>query len=246
MNLGVGLQLDNNLVEPLFQLNSDGKAIVFIVSKRTEYSFTCNIETYLAGFSKLIDTLHLEGWSTSIGEMLGDKEIPSLYETGFAHDSDFVATFEAPSLEFAHKGVERFRNAGWEEIFTTNWLIGERDFQPILSTTGRHGESQWGFFALWSWNDEWQIATEVERSKYDEECDVAFRADLAMGLSIAGRHRLGVGTPWDHLGVWEVPAFELISQGMQEHERVADFKFTTSRHLIGLKRHFNDYFKEIS
>lgn len=164
----------------------------------------------------------------------------SLYESGFAHDVDVVGAFEAGDLEQAHAGVQRLEQAGWAQLFATSWLIGKREFAPVPSTRGRTPDSPWAFFALWQWNDAWQNASAHDRIEYDKECDVAFASDVGSGISIAGRHRLDPSSRWHHLGMWEVPDLALLDHAMATHERVADFKFTTSLHYIGRRRPMAD------
>jgi hypothetical protein len=156
-----------------------------------------------------------------------------VYATGFAHDADIVGAFEAPSVGAALAGTVSLESAGWAELFTTEWLIGPREFAPVPSQSQIGSDSSWGFLALWQWNDAWQQATQAQRREYDAECDVAFTADLNAGINIAGRHRLDWATGWHHLGMWESSSFTAVDAAMREHERVADFKFTTSRHYIG-------------
>jgi len=134
----------------------------------------------------------------------------------------------------ALNGSVALESAGWARLFHTEWLIGPRDFAPpATAQAAQHG---WGFLALWEWNDAWQAATADQRREYDADCDIAFAADLRAGVTIAGRHRLDWASSWHHLGVWEVADPAQLNEAMLEHERVADFKFTTSRHYIGRKR----------
>lgn len=124
----------------------------------------------------------------------------------------------------------------------TEWLVGPREFQPVPTSAGRSPDAPWVLFALWEWNDGWQAATPAERTEYDRECDIAFSADIESGVSIAGRHRFDAQSSWHHLGIWEAPTFDHITHGMLMHERVADFSFTTSRHVVGRRRAAADYF----
>jgi hypothetical protein len=41
---------------------------------------------------------------------------------------------------------------------------------------------------------------------------------------------------WHHIGIWEAPSTAVIDKAMRGHEEAADFKFTTSRHFVGLRR----------
>ena len=182
------------------------------------------------------------GWQTSVAAMFGDADVPTVYETGFAHDFDIGGVFEAPSVGDAYRGIGQLQAGGWDELFATEWLVGPREFQPVPSTAGRTPDAGWILFALWQWNDGWQAATAQERAEYDEECDVAFAADIASGVSIAGRHRMDAQSTWHHLGIWEAPTFDHVARGMLMHEKVADFAFTTSRHFIGRRRAAADYF----
>ncbi len=157
---------------------------------------------------------------------------PTAYDTGFAHDAAFGGMFEAPSIAAAMAGTIALEQAGWGRLFATEWLLGPREFAAVhgAQTTA---DRPWGFLALWEWNDAWSAATPAERREYDAECDVAFASDLASGIDIAGRHRLDWSSRWHHLGAWEAESADSIDRAMREHERAADFKFTTSRHYIG-------------
>jgi hypothetical protein len=174
------------------------------------------------------------GWVMSTHQLFtGVEEGPWVYSTGFAHDIDIVGVFEAPSKSAALAGIDAIEDAGWAEMFVSEWLTGPREFAPAPSPANTPMDRDWGFVALWKWNDAWQRASKAQRAEYDIECDVAFAADLGAGINIAGRHRLDWASPWHHLGVWESPTYAAIDTAMCEHERVADFKFTTSRHYIG-------------
>ena len=188
------------------------------------------IDDVLAAFSR-------EDWHLSVAAMLDASATrePSAFATGFAHDVDLAGVFEAPSLAAALQGTIRLERAGWSRRFATQWLIGPREFAAVHGR-GPPVERPWGFIALWEWNDTWAASSAASRREYDAECDIAFAADLALNVNIAGRHRLDWASPWHHLGVWEIAAPETVDAAMREHERVADFKFTTSRHYLGLRR----------
>ncbi|MDF2825856.1 MAG: hypothetical protein K0R68_3264 [Mycobacterium sp.] len=218
----------------LFALGEDQRAVVFFTARRRsgDSAPTSLVQEILA--------LRAEGWRLSIDAMFTDSDEMSLYDAGFAHDVDVVGAFEARSLDQAHAGVRRLEEAGWAKLFRTSWLIGKREFAPVPSPRGRDLDSPWAFFALWQWNDAWQKASAHDRLEYDKECDVAFSSDVGSGISIAGRHRLDPASRWHHLGIWEVPDLALLDHAMATHERVADFKFTTSLHYIGRRRPMAD------
>ena len=130
---------------------------------------------------------------------------PYVFDTGFAHDADMVGAFEAPSLSAALAGTVRLEQAGWARRFATEWLLGPREFSTVQGR-GERTDHSWGFLALWEWNDAWSAATKAERRAYDEECDVAFKGDVALGINIAGRHRLDWASRWHHAGLWEAPS----------------------------------------
>jgi hypothetical protein len=44
--------------------------------------------------------------------------------------------------------------------------------------------------------------------------------------------------------VWEAERFEVVDRAMKEHERVNDFMFTTSRHMIGRKVDLSSYWSD--
>jgi hypothetical protein len=175
-----------------------------------------------------------EGWILSPRAMIDPGETPPAtgFATGFAHDVDLAGMFEAPSINAAFAGIRRLERAGWAERFATQWLIGPREFAAVKGAPVA-GERDWGFLALWEWNDAWSAASQETRDAYDRHCDVAFAGDLALGANIAGRHRLDWASSWHHIGFWEIDHPKTVDLAMREHERVADFMFTTSRHYIG-------------
>ncbi|MFH8986084.1 hypothetical protein [Streptomyces varsoviensis] len=194
-----------------------------------------------------LDALKAEGWRLSVDRVLaGDgaeadehPDSPTVYATGFSHDVDFVGLFEAPTPSAALRGVTALEAAGWARALRTQWLIGPREFLPVVGAASRP-EDDWAFFALWKWNAAWHAASAEQRRAYDLECDVAFAADVRAGAAIAGRHRLDGASEWDHVGVWRVPGVAMVQAAMREHTRVADFKFTTSRHYLGRRTRLDD------
>ncbi len=191
----------------------------------------------LDAIAAVLQSLQREDWRLSVRAMFDprpDAE-PAAFDTGFAHDVDFAGAFEAPSLSAALAGTVRLEQAGWSRRFATEWLLGPREFATV-GGTGNAAGHDWGFLALWEWNDAWAAATPAQRRDYDAECDVAFAGDVALDIAIAGRHRLDWASSWHHVGIWEAPSVAAIDLAMRGHERAADFKFTTSRHLIGRRR----------
>ena len=167
------------------------------------------------------------------------------FDIGFAHDAAIAGAFEAPSTTEALEGTVLLEKAGWVKLFDTTWLIGPREFAPV--TTSVEGfERNWGFIALWEWNDAWCAASPAERTAYDKECDVAFAGDLALGINIAGRHRLDWSSSWHHLGMWQVQSLEVIDEAMRGHEDASDFMFTTSRHFVGLERPLGQLLRQVT
>lgn len=183
-----------------------------------------------------LEMLAAEGWALSVGGMFGRAEEATAFDTGPIGHADFVGAFEAPSVPAAFDGVNRLTAAGWDALWRTEWILGPREFAPVQSDKLSQGEERkWGFFALWAWNAAWQAATPEQRREYDAHCDIAFASDVAAGVNIAGRHRIDASSRWGHLAIWEAPTVETVVKAMQEHERVADFKFTASRHYLGRK-----------
>jgi hypothetical protein len=194
-------------------------------------------EAHASSLDREIRALAEEGWLLSVARMVDENrpDEPSAFDTGFAHDVDIAGVFEAPSVAAALEGTVRLERAGWSRRFATRWLIGPREFAAVKGA-GPDIERPWGFIALWEWNDNWAAATPEERREYDAECDIAFKGDLALNVNITGRHRFDWSSSWHHLGVWEAGTPEAINDAITGHERVADFKFTTSRHYLGLRR----------
>jgi hypothetical protein len=222
---------------------------VFAATATGGRSAVAFLARYIEGAAKIFTSAHAkavddvlaalsdEGWHLSVAAMVDDQAAcePAAFATGFAHDVDVAGVFEAPSLGAAVAGTVRLERAGWSRRLATEWLIGPREFAAVHGK-GPAIDRPWGFIALWEWNDAWAAASAAVRRDYDAECDVAFAADLALNVNIAGRHRLDWASSWHHLGVWEAAAPETVDAAMREHERAADFKFTTSRHYIGLRR----------
>ncbi|MEV0261758.1 hypothetical protein AB0I49_10480 [Streptomyces sp. NPDC050617] len=219
-------------------------AVLFLARLRAP--FVDNPDSALRPVMERLDALKAEGWRLSVDRILAGEETghetadaPTVYATGFSHDVDFVGMFEAPTPSAALRGTLALEEAGWSRALRTEWLLGPREFLPVVGPASRP-EDDWAFFALWKWNSAWQAASAQQRREYDLECDVAFSADVAAGAAIAGRHRLDGASEWDHVGVWRVPGVAMVQTAMREHTRVADFKFTTSRHYIGRRTRLED------
>lgn len=202
---------------------------------------------HLASIRKTLGELQAEDWRLSLRAMIDplSQSEAMAFDTGFAHDADVVGVFEAPTVSAALLGTVRLEKAGWSRRFSTQWLIGSREFAAV-GGRGPPIEREWGFIALWEWNDAWAAATAEARRDYDSECDVAFQGDLALNINISGRHRLDCASSWHHLGAWEVDRPEIVDAAIRGHERAADFKFTTSRHFVGRRRRFADLLEGIS
>ena len=221
-----------------------GSAVMFVCRQRHGLSDVVR-QVAVVGALDTLSLLQAEGWKLSVGSMFGRSEPPGAYTTGFAHDVDIVGVFEAPTLTAAVAGTSRLGRAGWDMLFTTEWLLGPREFAPVPSAPSHVDAKPWGFLALWEWNDAWQAATPAQRREYDAECDVAFAADVAAGIDIAGRYRLDAASSWHHLGIWESPSFAAIDAAMRDHARVADFKFTTSRHYVGRRQEMAQLLRDL-
>lgn len=216
----------------VFSCATDGRCgVVFLARRRRAASR--ERAAAVSGVLAELTAMSARGWHLSVTEMAGGHTEPTAYDAGFAHDVDVVGVFDAPTLADALTGSVTLETAGWDRLFRTEWLLGPREFAPVTAADRGVRRQGWGFLALWEWNDAWQAATETQRREYDAHCDVAFAADLRAGVTIAGRHRLDWASSWHHVGVWEVPDPYVLGAAMNEHERVADFKFTTSRHYVG-------------
>jgi len=221
----------------VFQAGDTSSCGVVFLARRRAGLAADRREAVLENLAKQLDALSAEGWVLSARAMFGTPEAGAwAYDSGFAHDIDVAGVFDAPSPATALSGIAALESSGWDELASTEWIVGPREFAPVASDQRSADAPAWGFLALWEWNDAWQAATAGERQEYDRECDVAFQADLDSGIDIAGRHRLDWASSWHHLGIWEADHLETIDEAMREHERVADFKFTTSRHFIGRRR----------
>jgi hypothetical protein len=210
-----------------------GRCVVMFLSTRQHLPGEAD-GAAVASVQQVISELAQEGWCLSIRRMFDPDASPQAFalDTGFAGAVDIAGAFEAPSLSSALEGTVRLEQAGWAQLFATEWLIGPREF-AVVNGIGGPIDRHWGFLALWEWNDAWSAATPDERRDYDAECDVAFKGDLGFNVNIAGRHRLDWAHGWHHLGMWEVASPEIVDQAITGHERAADFMFTTSRHVLG-------------
>jgi hypothetical protein len=208
-------------------------SVMFVATRQDELPGVYGAEHHRAILA-VLDELAAEGWTLSLRRVF-DPETPNApraLDTGFTHAHDIAGVFEAPDLESALAGTIRLENAGWARAFRTEWLMGVKEFAPVMGK-GALTDHGWSFLALWEWNDQWCEATPDERTEYDFECDIAFKGDLALGVNIAGRHRMDWSHSWHHLGAWEIDGPDTADAAIRGHERVADFKFTTSRHIVG-------------
>lgn len=224
----------------VFTPDASGRAVAFFAARRRP----CTPErtrTLSTRVTEVAGALADAGWDLSVAGMFGDETEPTVYEAGAMHDVDVIGAFEGPGMDTVERGVTALEDAGWSELFATSWVLGPREYLPVPTAAGREPGQEWCFFALWEWNDAWQASNVAERRTYDLECDEAFSFDVASGVSIAGRHRIDLGSSWHHLGIWEVASPDIVDRAMQVHERVADFKFTTSRHYLGRRRRLDDY-----
>jgi hypothetical protein len=214
-----------------------GRCVVAFLATRQPVSRAAFGAAQRQAIAAVLQSLQDQDWRLSVRAMFdpGAGGEPAAFDTGFAHAVDVAGAFEAPSLSAALAGTLRLERAGWSRRFATQWLLGPREFATV-GGLGDGAHHTWGFLALWEWNDAWAAASAAQRRDYDAECDVAFAGDLALGIAIAGRHRLDWASSWHHLGLWEAPSLAAIDMAMRGHERAADFRFTTSRHLIGRRR----------
>ena len=166
----------------------------------------------------------------------GQRSSPWRFDTGFAHAVDFAGAFEAPSLSAALAGTVRLEQAGWSRRFATEWLLGPREFATVggLGDAARH---EWGFLAFWEWNDAWAAAsgpraTRLRRSNATSPSRATWRSTSALQAAIGSIGRVpGITSASGKRHRW--PRSTRPCAG---HEHAADFKFTTSRHVIGKRR----------
>lgn len=223
--------------EVFAEADTAGSCVVAFLARRQPLPAGAVGQRERDAIANALQALRAEGWKLSVRAMFdpGADPEPAAFDTGFAHAVDIAGAFEAPSIAAALKGTVRLERAGWSRRLATEWLLGPREFATV-GGAGDGAGHPWGFLALWEWNDAWSAATPAERRAYDAECDVAFAGDLALDIAIAGRHRLDWASSWHHLGIWEAPSLAAVDAAMRGHEQAADFKFTTSRHVIGRRR----------
>lgn len=229
----------------VFAAAANERCAVLFIARREPPTFAAFDGRHAAAVQAELAALGSEGWHLSLRSMVEPSAAsePTAFETGFAHNADVVGVFEAPTISAALAGTVRLERAGWSRRFATEWLIGPREFASIAAK-GPAITRDWAFFALWEWNDAWAAASAAERRDYDAECDIAFQNDLDLNVAIAGRHRLDWMCGWHHLGAWEIARPETADAAIRGHERVADFKFTTSRHFIGRRRALADLLED--
>ncbi|WP_413741030.1 hypothetical protein ACL2XO_15965 [Sodalis sp. RH15] len=216
---------------------SSGCVVAFLAKRQTDGGPAIYGDGDYRRLMAVLEQLRDEGWLLSFRAMFDPQSNvrPMALDSGFAHPWDLSGAFEAPGLSAALAGTVRLEQAGWGRLFTTEWLLGPREFATVRGS-GPVLERNWGFMALWEWNDAWCEATAQQRRDYDAECDVAFKGDLALNINIAGRHRLDWAHSWHHLGIWETDRPETVDKAISGHEDAADFMFTTSRHVVGKVR----------
>lgn len=184
-----------------------------------------------------LDELRKAGWRLGVEDILNPGTTGvTCFDASWAGPPMLFGIIEAPSLAAAMAGLAELENAGWGSVLRTQWIVGVRDLPAIPGERSGAVPSKVGFLALWNWNDAWHRATDAKRRAYDGECDVAFEFDRRAGINMSGRHACAWSSEWDHFSVWEVPGIEVVDKAMRVHERVKDFMFTTSRHVIGIKR----------
>lgn len=211
--------------------------VAFLASRQSGAEPAIYQQQHYQQLMALFEQLKREGWLLSFRAMFSPLQQGQAMalDSGFAHRWDVSGAFEAPTLSAAIAGTIRIEQAGWARLFTTEWLIGPREFATVKGSCPSL-DRPWGFMAFWEWNDAWCEATATHRQAYDLECDVAFKGDLALNVNIAGRHRLDWAHNWHHLGIWEIAAPDVVDRAISGHEAAADFMFTTSRHVIGRLR----------
>ncbi len=220
--------------------DASGRCVVVFLAKRQPVPQAAFGPRERGAIAAVLAELQAEDWRLSVRAMFDPAGAePAAFDTGFAHGVDIAGAFEAPTLSAALAGTVRLAQAGWSRRFSTEWLLGPREFATVggLGEAARH---DWGFLALWEWNDAWAAASAPARRDYDAECDVAFAGDVALEIGIAGRHRLDWASSWHHVGIWEAPSLGAVDRAMRGHEDAADFKFTTSRHFVGRRRRLAD------
>jgi len=224
---------DTEVFSSAAAFGSPRASVMFVAWRQDELPGVYN-ESFRQAILAVFDELAAEGWTLALRRVFDPSAAndPVAIDTGFAHEHDIAGVFEAPSLDAAMAGTVRLERAGWARLFRTEWLMGVKEFQPVLGQGGLTDQG-WVFLALWEWNDQWCEASPEARTEYDFECDIAFRGDLAHQVNIAGRHRMDWSHHWHHLGAWEIGHPDIADSAIRGHEAVADFKFTTSRHIVG-------------
>jgi hypothetical protein len=191
----------------------------------------------LATIEALLDEFRRAGWRLGVEDTLdAGATAVACFDASWASVPILFGMMEAPDLLGAVAGLRRLEKAGWPSVLRTQWIVGVRDLPAVRGERPRGLPSTVGFLALWNWNGAWHRASQEERRAYDAECDLAFDFDRRVGMNMSGRHASAWSSEWDHFSLWEAPDVDAIDRAMRVHERVKDFMFTRSRHVIGIKR----------
>lgn len=212
----------------VFEIDQSNRCAITFLARRTTAHSGPSVPRQILD---VLGDLSREGWQLSVQDMLsGTTTVPAAYDTAALGDVDVAGIFEAPCIDASLEGINRLESAGWGHLFTTEWIVGVREFSPVGIP---NPNAPFGFVALWEWNDAWCRSTTADRDRYDAGCDVAFDSDLAAGICISGRHRSDLASHWHHFAVWDAPSFASVTTAMTEHEAASDFRFTLSRHYMG-------------
>ncbi len=192
-------------------------------------------------------------WDAAFAHLGGERWAPSLfdgpggapwrplvYDTSAFSDVDAIVCVETTDLARAIAGVDRLEATSWSECFETEWIFGRREFEPIGPLDPA---APVGFIALWQWTDEWAAMSPAARREYDDQCDIAFAEDINLGIAISGRHRCDLNSTWHHFAIWHAADIEKVNLAMANHEAVADFRLTLSRHFIGSITPFEEFLR---
>ena len=149
----------------------------------------------------LLQALQAEGWLMSVRAMFepNARDEPYVFDTGLR----MTRIWWALSRRLPYRRRLPARSASSRRLgppVCDRMAARSRGNSPPCRGAVERTDHSWGFLALWEWNDAWSAATKAERRAYDEECDVAFKGDVELGINIAGRHRLDWASRWHHRG----------------------------------------------
>ncbi len=191
-----------------------GRCLVAFAAKRQALASGVFGDDQARRLKELLQTLQVEGWLMSVRAMFEPDAPgePYVFDTGFAHDVDMVGAFEAPSLSSALAGTIRLeqavssRQAGRAGLPRNGWSA-RGSSRPCGGTRGgADGIIPGAFSRCGNGMTPGPPRRERSAAPMTRNATLRSRAIVALGINIAGRHRLDWASRWHHAGLWEAPS----------------------------------------